>query len=220
MNSIEVTRYLYKKGYITKEAALRILKTRKDLVKEATEQMANEVFGFKKEAFSFPWGGAPERVPDPVPVPKKLDFKGSLKSILPLLGLAGLVSLGTTGAKVGLGAVSDARLKGDVGASYKRMFDEYPELSDEKERATKFFNMMARFAPVLASDPIVAGTWVKSTMDQNVVAPQNIAQLIQAQKEWENTRAMKSPLIGLARELPESKEIFQKSLMFGGTQDA
>ena len=34
MNSIEITRYLYKKGYITKDAALRILKTRKELVKE------------------------------------------------------------------------------------------------------------------------------------------------------------------------------------------
>lgn len=218
MNSFELTRYLYKKGYITKEAALRILKTRQNLVKEATEQMTNEIFGFKKEA-AFPWGGS---APAPVPIaPKKapIDFRGSAKSILPLLGLAGLVSLGTTGAKVGLGAASDARLKGEVRSSYKRMFEEYPELNDDRPAATKFFNMMARFSPVLASNPIVAGTWVKSTMDKNVVGPAEIKQLIESQKEWENTRAMKSPLIGLARELPGSGDIFQKSLAFGGTSD-
>lgn len=219
MNSVEVTRYLYKKGYITKEAALRILKTRNDLVKEATEQVASEFFGFKKEAFSFPWGGgAPPAGPAPA-AKNVLDFKGSAKNILPLLGLAGLVSLGTTGAKVGLESVSDSRLKGDVDESYKKMFVEYPELKDEKAKATKFFNMMARFAPVLASNPIVAGTWVKGTMDRNVVGPTEIKSLIEAQKEWENTRAMKSPLIGLTKELPKSEEIFKKSLAFGMQDD-
>jgi hypothetical protein len=221
MNSIEVTRYLYKKGYITKDAALKILKSRQNLVKEATEQMTNEVFGFKKEAFSFPWGGGPPPAGPAPAVPKKniIDFKGSAKNILPLLGLAGLISLGTTGAKVGLGAISDSRLRGSVRDSYEKMFSEYPELEDEKEKATKFFNMMARFSPVLASNPIVAGTWVKGTMDRNVVDPATIKSLIEAQKEWENTQAMKSPLIGITRELPKSDEVFKKSLMFGLSDD-
>ena len=221
MNSIEVTRYLYKKGYITKDAALRILKTRKDLIKEATEEMTNEIFGFKKEA-TWPFGGStPPPGPPAPPTPKRtpIDLKGSAKNILPLLGLAGLISLGTTGAKVGLGAVADSKMRDEVKDSYRRMFSEYPELKDERGSATKFFNMMARFAPVLASNPIVAGTWVKSTMDRNVVGPTEIKQLIEAQKEWENTQAMKSPLIGITREIPKSEEIFKKSLAFGASND-
>ena len=222
MNSVEVTRYLYQKGYITKEAALRILKTRKDLVKEATEEMTNEFFGFKKEAV-WPFGGStPPPGPAPAPAaPKKspIDLKGSARNILPLLGLAGLVSLGTTGAKVGLGALSDSHMRESVSKSYKEMFSEYPELQDDKKSATKFFNMMARFAPVLASNPIVAGTWVKSTMDRNVVGPTEIKQLIEAQKEWETTNAMKSPLIGITKEIPKSDEIFKRSIAFGMSDD-
>lgn len=214
MNSIEVTRYLYKKGYITKEAALRILKTRRDLVKEATEQMTNEIFGFEKKG-AWPFGGP---IPEAIPAAaEKVPFRfgSSAKNILPLLGLAGLVSLGTTGAKAGLGAISDARLKNQVKKSYNEMYKEYPELKEEKGQSTKFFNMMARFAPILASSPIVAGTWVKQMMDKNVVDPTSIQQLISAQKDWENTRAMKSPIIGLSRDLPESSKIFEKALRAG-----
>ncbi len=201
MNSVEITRYLYQKGYLTKDAALKILKTRKELLKEATESMANEMFGFSKVA--------QDRSSLPVSMGK------SMANVLPLLGLAAMITAGTTAAKVGLGAISDARLKGQVGKSYSQMFQEYPELQEDREKATKFFNMMARFAPVLASNPVVAGTWVKGTMDQNLVAPQNIKQLIEAQSEWDKTRSMKSPLIGLARELPDSEEIFKKSLAYG-----
>lgn len=221
MNSLDVTRYLYKKGYITKEAALRILKTRQNLFKEATEQMTNEIFGFKKEGI-WPFGGdAPSTGPAPAPAPVKpspkpqFRFGGAAKSILPLLGLAGLVSVGTTGAKAGLSAISDAKLKSQVGRSYREMYKEYPELKEEKKQSTKFFNMMARFAPILASSPIVAGTWVKQMMNANVVDPVTIQQLISAQKDWENTRAMKSPIIGLTRELPDSGGIFQKALAAG-----
>ena len=99
------------------------------------------------------------------------------------------------------------------------MFSEYPELGDEREKATKFFNMMARFAPVLASDPVIAGTWVKGTMDRDVVDPTSIKALIDAQKEWEGVRAMKSPLIGLSRELPKSDEIFKRSVTLGLRDD-
>ena len=217
MNSVEVTRYLYQKGYISKEAALRILKTRKELIKEATEQATNEIF-FEKKAI---WGVG-RKPPPPIPVPPKEPatagskiFNKSVKNILPLLGIAGLIAVGKAGAQVGLGALSDMKLKKQVDESYNQMFKEYPELKEEKPRATKFFNMMARFAPVLASNPIVAGTWVKGTMDQNLVGAPSIQQLLEAQKEWEHTRSMKSPLIGVTRELPESKSIFEKALSFG-----
>lgn len=216
MNSVEITRYLYKKNYISKEAAMRILKSRNDLVKTATENMTNEIFGFKKEAI-WPLSGKPPAAGAAPPKPVPTSIKGPMKNILPLLGLAGLIAIGTTGAKVGLGTLSDIKLKQQVHESYGKMFQEYPELKEEKPRATKFFNMMARFAPVLASNPIVAGTWVKGTMDQNVVAPQSIQQLIEAQKEWEHVRSMKSPLVGVTKELPESTKIFERALTFGLT---
>jgi hypothetical protein len=217
MNSVEITRYLYKKGYITKEAALRILKTRNDLVKEATQDLASEIFGFKKEAVGkWPWSAKlPPVGAAPPAAPVGPSYGRAVRNILPLLGLAGLVAIGTTGAKVGLGALSDIKLKKEVQESYSKMFAEYPELREAKPRATKFFNMMARFAPVLASNPIVAGTWVKGTMDRNLVDPHSIQQLIEAQKEWEHTRSLKSPLIGVTRELPESASIFEKAMKLG-----
>lgn len=213
MNSVEVTRYMYQKGYIGKEAALRILKHRNELVKKATIACANEYFFEKEAAWPIPGfgkGKKPEKAPEVKST--KLNVKGTMKNVLPLLGLASLVALGTTAAKVGLGAIGNVRTKGQIDTSYSQMFKEFPELSEDKRKATKYFNMMARFAPILATNPIVAGTWVKGTMDANVVAPQSIQQLMEAQTEWERIQAMKSPLSGFTQEMPPTKSIFDQAI--------
>lgn len=217
MNSVEVTRYMYQKGYISKEAALKILKHRNELVKEAVVQCTNEIFGFKKTAGwflqNFGKGEAKGKLPLPEKGPKALAIGKTFKNILPLLGLASLVALGTTAAKVGLGAVSNIRTRGNIDESYKKMFREFPELSENKPQATKYFNMMARFAPALASNPLIAGTWVKGTMDANVVAPQSIQQLMEAQNEWEKIQTTKSPFSAFSQEMPPTKSIFEKAIM-------
>lgn len=214
MNSIEITRYLFQKGYLSKEAALKVLKKRDSLIKQATVECANEYF-FEKTAdqgwFSSLIGKDKPKVS--TKVGPKVQFGGSVKNLLPLLGLASLVALGTTATKVGLGLASDVKTKGQIDKSYKQMFKEFPDLQENKGQATKYFNMIARFAPVLATNPIIAGTWVKGTMNQNVVDPQNIQRLMEAQGEWEKIRSMKSPLLGFKQELPASKDIFSKAIV-------
>lgn len=212
---------MYQKGYITKEAALRILKHRSELIKKATVDCTNEVFGFQKKGalnlFSFGKGETPKGKPSGAPKggggPVKM--LPSMKNILPLLGLAGLIAAGTTVAKVGLGAVGDIRTRSKIDESYQQMFVEFPELAENKQQATKYFNMMAKFAPILAANPIVAGTWVKGTMDANVVAPQNIQQLMEAQNEWEEMRSMRSPFSAFTQEVPQTKTLLERSVILG-----
>lgn len=210
MNSVEITKYLYEKNYISKEAALRILKNRRDLVKVATEELTNELlFGIEKSAF--PWTRQPQAM-QVAPVPAKGILGPAARKILPLLGVAGLIALGTTASKVGLGLASDLKMSNQVKKSYKQMFKEYPELKEDKGEVTKFFNIMARYAPVLASNPVTAGTWVKGMKNQNMIPPESISKLLEVQRAWEDVRSMKSPMMGLAREMPDARSLFGQAL--------
>ena len=207
MNSLELTRHLYKRGYLSKEASIKIIRRRDELIKHAMEE-------FAKEAFSLPFGNAAKATKELAsPMKGTLMAASSAKNIAPLLGLAGLVALGTTAAKVGLGTLADLRTKGDLKTSYANIFREYPELKEERGQVTKFFSMMSKYAPDLATNPIVAGTWVKQMMNQNVVDAKSIATLMDAQRSWEEIRSMKSPIVGFTQEFPRAETIFGKALL-------
>lgn len=201
MNSLQLTRHLHSQGYLSKEAAVRVLRKRDDLIKQAMRQWAESYFGIEKTA-------AGTRSP--------VQFTPSVKGLPGLLGLAGLVALGTTAAKVGLNALGDLKMKGQLNESYRQMFSEFPELKEDKGQARKFFSMMAQYAPALASNPVIAGTWVKATSDKNIVDPRDIQQLIESQQKWEDIRTMKSPILGFSQEMPRAGDIFEKSLIMGG----
>ena len=136
----------------------------------------------------------------------------SARNLAPLLGLAGLVALGSTAAKVGLGALGDIKTGKDLAVSFNNVFNEFPELKEDRGQTAKYFKMMSKYAPSLASNPIVAGTWIKSMMDMNVVDPKSIHQLISAQSDWEDVRSMKSPLLSFTRDFPQTKDIFTKAV--------
>lgn len=213
MNSLELTRYLHNQGFLRKEAAIRILGKRDELIKQATIDLTEQYFGFGKYASSLPWSKATKKpIPD---VPKGVMMSKSLKNLLPLLGLAGLVTLGSTAAKVGLGALGDLKTRGELDKSYAGIFKEFPDLKENRGQASKYFAMMSKYAPSLASNPLIAGTWIKQMMNMNVVDPKNIHALISAQSDWEDVRSMKSPLLSFARDFPQTKEIFQKAVTMG-----
>ena len=226
MNSVEVTQQLFLNGTITKEAAVRILTVQRKLIKEAYEDLTCKTFRFGKYAAWSPFGPseadvkkiieATMKAGKQVPT-KSISFAGSAKNILPLLGIAGLAALGSTAARVGINAVSDMHTSAEIKNSYQGIFREFPDLKEEKVQATKFFDMMAKFAPSLASNPIVAGTWVKQMLNSNVVDPKNIHSLIQAQADFEDVRAMKSPLVGFSREFPQVKDILRGAMVHGAS---
>lgn len=195
MTSIAIIEQLHHQGKITKEAADKLLQTRHDLIKEALEDATMKLFRL-----------------DPA-MNKEASFMDVLKErLLPVLGLAGLVAAGSAAVKTGINAVSDARTKNELKDSYSGIFQEYPELSKDKANATKFFSMMAKYAPSIASNPIVAGTWVKQMMNMNVVDAKNIKELIETQNSYEDVKAMKSPLISFTQELPRSQTLFEAAM--------
>ncbi|MHC4644897.1 MAG: hypothetical protein ACYTBJ_05315 [Planctomycetota bacterium] len=223
MNSLELVRHLHDFGMIRKEAAVRVLRKRDKLIKAAMVDLTNEYF-FEKQAI-LGFGGETKKYTTHANKATLQAMRGapkggilagaSARNIAPLLGLAGLVALGTTAAKVGLGTLSDLKTKKQLGTSYKGLFKEYPEFKENKGQVTKYFQMMSKYAPSLATNPIIAGTWIKTVMNMNVVDPKNIHTLIEAQKDWEGIRAMKSPLIGFTQEFPRAGDIFSKALITG-----
>lgn len=213
MNSLDLIRDLHSRGLLRKEAAVRIVSKRNTLLKQAMILETERYFGFRKEAgiLDFLHGSKPAAAAA-TRVPESLSFGKSMRNIAPLLALAGLVTVGSTAAKVGLGALGDLKTKNELDRSYGGMFNEFPDLSEDRPQATKYFDMMAKYAPALASNPLIAGTWVKQMMNMNVVDPKNIHSLIDAQAAWEDVHSMKSPLLSFTRDFPATKDILVKSL--------
>ena len=199
MNSLELTRHLYKSGFISKEAAVGILKRRDGLIKKAMEKYADEMF---KEAQA---GKVIKG--DPL-------FKKTLMNLLPIAGLAGIAAAGSTAAKFIASSAADAKLKNEVGRSYSQVFDQYPELKEDKDEATKHFNVMAKFAPALAANPLVAGTFIKGTMNMGHIGPETVRMLIEAQRSWEDIRERRSPVAGFVSALPPTHKMIEPSLAF------
>jgi hypothetical protein len=220
MNSLELTRHLHNHGFLRKEAAVRVLRRRNAMIKSAMIDLTNEYFGFEKKAVSIfgigKGGGGASRAAEAAEkaaLKKPTIAMGrSLRNIAPLLGLAGLVTLGSTAAKVGLGALGDLKTKGELEDSYAGIFKEFPDLKENKGQASKYFAMMSKYAPSLASNPIIAGTWIKQMMNMNVVDPKNIHALISAQSDWEDVRSMKSPLISFSRDFPQTRDLFSQAI--------
>ena len=195
MSSIAIIQQLVDKGMITKTAAEELQGLRHDLIKTVLEQETIELFRL-----------------DPA-MNKEASFRDVLKDrLLPVLGLAGLIAVGTAAAKTGVNALSDFQTKRELGKSYKGVFEEYPELEKDRENASKFFTMMAKYAPSIATNPIVAGTWMKQMMNMNVVDPRSIKELIEAQSSYEDVRAMKSPLVSWTQELPRTQSLFEAAM--------
>ena len=224
MNSLEMTRHLHAYGFMRKEATVRLIRKRNELLKTAMIDYTKLYFGFTKEAiFGFGGGGTVKGAKDPVALAAAAAEKAalgrptvsmgrSLRNIAPLLGLAALVTAGSSAAKVGLGLLGDMKTRKELEDSYAGIFQEYPDLKESKSQTSKYFDMMAKYAPSLASNPIIAGTWIKQMMNMNVVDPKNIHALISAQSDWEDIRSMKSPLLSFTRDFPQTKDIFNQAI--------
>jgi len=212
MNSLELLRELYSSGTMSKEATIRVIRKRDALIKTAMVGMTEELFGFEKS--SSWWGGGAKAIAAAPrePVEKFVSMTKSMKNIAPLLGLAGLITLGTTASRVGLSALGNAKTRSSLKKSYGSMFNEFPELKEDKGQASKYFSMMSQYAPALAVNPIVAGTWVRQMMNMNVVDPKNISDLIRAQESWERVQTMKHPILGMVNDIPPAKDIFKQSI--------
>ena len=207
-SSLELTKDLHDRGALSPAATTRVLEKRNALIKKALAVQTAELFkvaGFFGNVAGKIFPGA---APKPGLIGGLLDkFKsGNLTpalekstgggvgwgdvaaNLIKLIGLAGL----TAGATAGVGALirhsKDKRLNNEIKDSYKQMFDEVPRLKDlDPHKVDNHFGVLVKYAPALAANPIVAGSFVESSASMNTIDINTIKALAETQHRIDDT---------------------------------
>lgn len=198
MNSIELTRALHRKGYLSKEAAIKALKERDKLVKEA---LFRESLIFFKEAGIRDFlgklrigGKTPEAIGKAgniKPGPGWTDVGANLTKIL---ALAGLTSASAAGIHAIQGHHRDKKLQGEIADSYVQMKREFPRIQEmDQDKVRSHFEVLSRYAPSLAANPTVAGGFVSANVNRGMIDPAMIKTLAQAQETIDKVRGHHKP---------------------------
>lgn len=207
MDSLELVRRLYQQGTLTKQAALGVLGARERLIKQAlcaeAERLWANVASLSKEAG---WlGGDAARAAKtslfdklrrggltPANDPAKWSDVGA--NLLKMVGIAGLSAGATAGVSALFRHRRDRELKSDIERSYRQMFDEFEGLKTLPPDVVKtHFGVLARFAPSLAADPTVAGSFVKDTATMGIIQPKTIQTLAETQRRIDEMHEGRSP---------------------------
>jgi len=211
MNSLELTRRLYQNGTVTKEAALELLRAREQLFKQALAAEAQKLWGnlasLSKEAGWLGRGAAATakagffdklRRGGLTPGADAAKWSDVGANLLKMLGIAGLSAGATAGAGALLRHRRDRSLRADIDRSYQDLLEEYKaELKqmppEERERVPTHFGVLARFAPSLAADPTVAGSFVIDSATMGIIQPKTIQTLAETQRRIDEMHEGRSP---------------------------
>lgn len=202
ISSLELLERCHEKGLLSKEAYDRVHAYRKELIKEA---MARAVGQALKKGVGKLTGKKP---PVPAAPPPKNTFLGALSKggITPSKGsgpetgwgditsnlgkvllLAGLTAGGMSGISAIGSGIKRSALNHQIDRSYKDMFKEFPELRERNPNVVRsHFGVLRRYAPSLAANPIVAGSFVRSTAGQGHIDPNTVHMLAQTQSALSN----------------------------------
>jgi hypothetical protein len=187
MDSLELTRELYKKGYLSKQASMEVLRERDKLVKTA---LRHEAIAFFKEAGigsflkKFKSGGK-----TPAPEKPRTGWSDVGANLTKILALAGLTSASAAGIDAFKDHRRDKKLRAEVERSYGQMSSEYPRLREMNQKKVRNnFQVLARYAPSLAANPTVAGAFVTTQVQRGLVDPSMIKTLAEAQAKIDKVR--------------------------------
>lgn len=214
MDSLTLARTLHARGVLTKEATDRILATRQQLIKEAIAREAETLFGRMGRGAQAAGGGAMSGLKrvfgrggmtggvtatgSPRPAAGHSDVLGNIGKLMAYAGL-------TAGASAGIHAIGrhsrDKQLRKDIESSYQEMFSEFPrELTTLRERdphkIQRTFEVLATYAPSLAANPLVAGSFVRQQAGLGVVDSNVIRQLAETQSLIDRAHESRSTLHG------------------------
>ena len=215
--SLQLIQECQQRGLLSKEAAAEVLEQREHLIKTALKKQAAGFFsairGAARGGGTLRSGGeeasrgilsklrtgglTPPVGPKGSPT-GTVEWSDVAANLGKMLALAGL----TAGATAGVGGIirhsKDKKLRQEIDRSYKMMFKEHPRLRDLKEdrpgTVERNFGILAKYAPSLAADPTVAGTWVSSAAQMGQVTPGEIKQLAETQKAIDQSREDRGPL--------------------------
>jgi len=227
MTSLELVRELYRRGTLTKEAGVALLKKRESIIKQAMSRESTLLFrnlfsmskeaglgeGFrslmgkgkevaqKAEGLSGPGFFSKLRIGGATPAggDKPMSHWGDVgANLLKMIGIATLSAGATAGVSSLLKAKTDRELRKDIEQSYSKMFTEYPRLNEIEEshpgKVRAHFGVLAKFAPSLAADPMVAGSFVQTAATQTVIDPATIKNLSETQRRIDEMQESHSPM--------------------------
>ena len=201
MDSVKLAARCYNKGLLGKEAFEDVPQIRERLIKQAIARKVTGVFvgrasgksgaffgGMKKSLL----GGGQAKVGKECTV-RQLHWNDAVGNLVKLLA-AGAALQGGASAYSGLTMRrKDKAMKGRIKESYGKMLKEYPDLGDlDKGKVSRHFGVLARYAPSLAADPLVAGSWVKSTAGMGYIDPDAIKRLSDTQSSIDKTHEGRS----------------------------
>jgi hypothetical protein len=116
---------------------------------------------------------------DPV---QGLQWSQTIGNLVKLLGAGAALQGGAAGVQGILRHRKDKKIKGDIESSFGKMMTEHPKLQEmDRGKVSRNFSVLARYAPSLAADPLVAGSWVSSAVLTGHIDPSAIKQLSDTQ---------------------------------------
>jgi len=187
LSSIKLAMRCYEQGLLSKEAAEAVLHVRERILRDA---MAEKTAGLFNDMKSFLVKTPPPVVEAPASfasnLKKGLGFGGGKPSswgeatgnIGKMLLLGGALAAGGAAASGIMRHSKDKKIKGEIEESYKKMYDETPALNMmDKTKVDRHFGVLARYAPSLAADPTIAGTWVANTVRMGQVDADLVSKL-------------------------------------------
>lgn len=218
--SITMLRQLHATGTLTKEAAVRIAVRRERLLRTELEKVADDFFGLIKEGGFFSRAGEAlskgEEVAahtqagggffgkfrnaglTPGAAPGKTPMWSDLgANLAKMVGIAGLTAGATAGISGLVRHSNDKKLGAQVEQSFGQMLAQNEVLADEyqkdKANVDRYFGILAKYAPSLAANPTVAGSFVKTHLDMGQVEPNTVKQLVETQNRIDEMTQGRSP---------------------------
>jgi len=108
--------------------------------------------------------------------------KGTLGTALlsaPVIGLSGAWEGGSRAMQAGINAVSRAM-------GFRRMVKANPELQEmDRAKVQRTYNTLHRFNPEMASDPMVSGSFVRSTAEYDNIPTRTVSDLVSARSKMQ-----------------------------------
>lgn len=204
------------RGLLSKEAAEHVEIVRNRLIKQALAKEAASLWGRLR-------GGFGQKVEKAVETPKtilqKLRSGGrtgveAVKdgtgpgwsdvglNLAKMMALAGMTAGATAGVQGLMRHSRDKRVENDIHSSYTQLFNEYPKLKELKEenpgRLERHFGVLAKFAPSLAADPTVAGSWLQNSMQTQYIGPSDVKALAETQSRIDEMHEQRHGVRGIS----------------------